>query len=60
MAEYICECCEQETESQGASIKVVDGKAVHDVKCECGKYMSLKNPKSGAPSFRSNRYGQVF
>ena len=41
------------------SIKIVDGTAKHDIKCPCGKYMELKAPKSGAPSFRSNRYGQV-
>ena len=33
----------------------------HDIKCEdCDKYMELANPKSGAPGFRSNRYGQTF
>ena len=29
-------------------------------KDSCGKYMELSNPKSGAPSFRSNRWGQVY
>jgi hypothetical protein len=59
MAKYVC-CSEHEESRDKASIKMVDGKVVHDVKCPCGKYMELKDPKSGAPSFRSNRYGQVY
>jgi hypothetical protein len=60
MAKYVCPCSEHEESRDRASIKMVDGKVVHDVKCPCGKYMELKDPKSGAPSFRSNRYGQVY
>jgi hypothetical protein len=60
MAKYVCPCSEHEESRDKASIKMVDGKVVHDVKCPCGKYMELKDPKSGAPSFRSNRYGQVY
>lgn len=60
MAKYICECKEHEESRDSVSIKMIDGSVVHDAKCPCGKYMSLKDPKTGAPSFRSNRYGQVF
>ena len=60
MAKYKCECGE-EKEANQVSIKFVDDKARYDIKCDkCGEYMDLANPKSGAPSFRSNRYGQVF
>ena len=59
MAMYKCPCGKTK-EASGVSIKFIDGKARHEVKCECGEYMELSNPKSGAPSFRSNRYGQVF
>jgi len=60
MADYICKCCDHEESRSGVSIKIIDGSAKHDIQCPCGKYMDLKDPKSGAPSFRSNRYGQVF
>ena len=59
MPDYKCPCGETK-EVSGVSIKFVDGEARHDVKCSCGKYMELSNPKSGAPSFRSNRWGQVY
>jgi hypothetical protein len=59
MAKYVCGCGEHEENRDKASIKIVDGKAIHDVKCPCDEYMALKDPKTGAPSFRSNRYGQV-
>ena len=61
MADYICACKDKHEESKsGVTIKFGADGAYHDIKCPCGKYMELKNPKSGAPSFRSNRYGQVF
>lgn len=59
MAKYKCECGETK-EASSVSIKIGEDGAYYDLKCECGKYMELANPKSGAPSFRSNRYGQVF
>ena len=40
--------------------ETLEGKARHEIKCSCGEYMELANPKSGAPSFRSNRWGQVY
>jgi hypothetical protein len=58
MAKYKCECG-GEKDASGVKIKFVDGKVRHEIACECGKYMELANPKTGAPSFRSNRYGQV-
>ena len=61
MAKYICECDKKhEEDTSGVSIKFGADGAYHDIKCPCGKYMKLKDPKTGAPSFRSNRYGQVF
>tara|TARA_R110002096_G_scaffold48721_1_gene128975 strand:+ start:411 stop:599 length:189 start_codon:yes stop_codon:yes gene_type:complete len=62
MAEFKCECNDKTTEKSGITIRFIEGKgAVHDIKCEkCGEYMELSNPKSGAPSFRANRYGQTF
>lgn len=60
MASYKCECG-SEKDATGVRIRIIDGEARHDIKCdECGKYMDISNPKSGVPSFRSNRYGQVF
>jgi len=59
MAKYKCDCGETK-DASGVSIKFGKDGAYHDIKCECGKYMELQNPKSGAPSFRSNRYGQVY
>ena len=44
---------------KGVTIKMVDGKAVHDVKCSCGEYMDLAKPKTGVASFGSDRYGRV-
>lgn len=58
MATYKCSCGE-EKEASGVRIRFVDDKVRHDIKCECGEYMEIANPKSGVPSFRSNRYGQV-
>ena len=62
MAEYKCECKDEVVDVASATIRHVEGKGViHDVKCEdCGEYMTHANPKSGAPGFRSNRYGQTF
>ncbi len=59
MADYICECKDHEEAKSGVTIKFGSDGAYHDIKCPCGKYMELKAPKTGAPSFRSNRYGQV-
>ena len=62
MAEYKCDCNDEITEKAGVTIRFIEGKGVvQDIKCEkCGEYMELANPKSGAPSFRANRYGQTF
>ena len=62
MAEYKCKCSDEIIEEKSVTIKYVEGKgAVNDLKCgKCGEYLELANPKSGAPSFRSNRYGQTF
>lgn len=62
MAEYKCDCNDKVVDKSGVTIKYIEGEGViHEVKCEeCGKYMTLANPKSGAPGFRSNRYGQTF
>tara|TARA_R110001583_G_scaffold71475_1_gene201297 strand:- start:54 stop:242 length:189 start_codon:yes stop_codon:yes gene_type:complete len=62
MAEYKCECNDDVVDKSGVTIRVIEGKGVvHDIECEkCGEYMTLANPKSGAPGFRSNRYGQTF
>jgi len=52
MAKYKCECGEE---------KEASGVKINEITCDkCGEYMELANPKVGAPSFRSNRYGQVF
>ena len=59
MSEYKCECCEHELECTGVVIRIIDGKATHDIKCPCGKYMKLANPKTGIASFGSDRYGRV-
>ena len=59
MSKYKCECGKTVDHKGSVSIKVVDGKVRHDVKCECGKYMELAEKKVGMPSFKSNRYGQV-
>ena len=62
MAEYICKCEKQHEESKsGVSIKFGDDGAYHDIKCPCGKYMEVKNPKTGVPSLgRMNRFGQSY
>ena len=53
MANYICECDKKHEESKsGVSIKFGDDGAYHDIKCPCDKYMKLKDPKSGVPSFK--------
>lgn len=38
---------EHEENKSGLTIKFGDGGAYHDIKCPCGKYMELKNPKTG-------------
>jgi len=62
MADYKCECNENVVSKSGVTIRYVEGKgAINDIECEkCGEYLELANPKSGAPSFRSNRFGQTF
>ena len=62
MAEYKCEVCGDVVEKTGVTIRYIEGKgAINDIQGEeCGEYMTLANPKSGAPGFRSNRYGQTF
>ena len=59
MSKYQCDCLEHEVECRSVVIKMVDGKAVHDVKCSCGEYMDLAEPKTGVASFGSDRYGRV-
>jgi len=59
MSKYKCECGIEKDHKGGVSIKVIDGKVQHDVKCDCGKYMELAEKRVGMPSFKSNRYGQV-
>tara|TARA_R110002020_G_scaffold47639_3_gene135465 strand:- start:258 stop:443 length:186 start_codon:yes stop_codon:yes gene_type:complete len=61
MAEYKCKCNDEVVEKSGVTIKYIEGEgAIHDVKCDCGEFMKLANPKSGIASFRANRYGQTF
>ena len=60
MAKFICSDCSHEQEATNTSIRIIEGKARHDVMCDkCGSYMELKEPKSGMPSFKSNHWGQV-
>jgi len=60
MANYICDCSEHEESKTGVSIKMIDGKAQHNIQCPCGKYMGLKDPKTGVPSFRRDSHGRVY
>ena len=62
MAEYKCKCNKEVVNKSGVTIRYIEGKgAVNDIECEkCGEYLELANPKSGAPSFRANRFGQTF
>ena len=57
MATYICECGDHEEDKTGVTIRFVDDKAQHQIQCPCGKHMDIKNPKTGAPSFKRNRWG---
>ncbi len=59
MAEYKCECAEHEIECSSVVIRMVEGKATHDIKCPCGKYMELANPKTGVANFKSDSMGRV-
>lgn len=60
MAEYKCECAEHEIECASVVIRMIDGKATHDIKCPCGKYMELANPKLGeCANFGSDGMGRV-
>jgi len=48
MAEYICKCDKKHEEiKSGVSIKFDGEGAYQDIKCPCGKYMEVKNPKTG-------------
>jgi hypothetical protein len=59
MANYICGCGDHESECSTASIKVTENGVVHDIKCPCGQYMHLSNPKKGVPSLGNmGRYGR--
>ena len=60
MAEYKCECGEHELGCSNVVIKIIDGKAAHDIKCPCGKYMKLANPKTGMPGFGNMYRGQSY
>ena len=61
MADYICKCDKEHEESKsGVSIKFGGDGAFHDIKCPCGKYMELKNPKEGVPSFKRDSHGRVY
>lgn len=60
MAEFICPKCENIKKGHNVSIKIIDGEARHDIKCdECGSHMNNNQPKTGVPSFRSDRWGGV-
>ena len=59
MSSYTCKPCKTDREVSGVTIKIVDGKACHGVQCSCGEYMTLKTPKKGVPSFKSNKLGRV-
>ena len=59
MSKYKCECGKTADITGGVTIKVIDGEVRHDVKCECGEYMTFAEKRKGMPSFKSNRYGQV-
>tara|TARA_R110000824_G_scaffold146936_1_gene316134 strand:+ start:586 stop:774 length:189 start_codon:yes stop_codon:yes gene_type:complete len=62
MADYKCKCNGEVISKSGVTIKYIEGKgAIHDIQCEeCGEYMELASPKTGAPAFRSNRFGQTY
>jgi hypothetical protein len=61
MADYICKCDKKHEESKsGVSIKFGPDGAYHDIKCPCGKYMEIKNPKTGVPSFKRDSHGRVY
>jgi hypothetical protein len=52
---------EHEENKSGVSIKFGDNGAYHDIKCPCGKYMQLKNPKTGVPSLgRMDKLGRSY
>ncbi len=41
MAEYKCDCNDDVVEKTNVTIRFIDGEALHDVKCSCGKYLNL-------------------
>ena len=59
MINFICPKCKTEKTQGNVTIKEIGGKIRHDVQCECGEYMELKDPKSGCANFSSNSMGQV-
>jgi hypothetical protein len=62
MAEYICKCEKAHEESKsGVTIKFGDDGAYHDIKCPCGKYMDVKNPRVGVANLgRMNKQGSSY
>jgi len=62
MAEYICKCEKAHEESKsGVTIKFGNDGAYHDIKCPCGKYMDVKNPKVGVANLgRMNKQGSSY
>ena len=58
---YKCKCGAVELLANRVTIKIVEGKAVHNITClDCGEYLKLANPKSGeCAGFTSNKYGQL-
>jgi len=66
MAEYKCECNDEVVEKTSVTIRFIDGKAIHDVKCPCGKYLTpIKKErnytKDGIASLgRMNRNGSSY
>jgi hypothetical protein len=52
---------DHEESKSGVSIRFGDNGAYHDIKCPCGKYMQLKNPKTGVPSLgRMDKLGRSY
>jgi len=45
MAKYKCDCADHEIECSSVVIRIIDGKATHDIECPCGKYMEPITPK---------------
>jgi hypothetical protein len=61
MAKYQCNCLDHEQDVTKVTAKIIDGKVVSDVKCPCGQYMNLAEPKTGFPSLgRMNKNGSSY